>query len=282
MASDGELSPRRQADVRAHLDACWTCRERMRSLETAVMEFVRARSQNLDDDLPSAAGPQALFRARLAEAAASSGWILTSGVHGPLPRGRGSASNCEHASAFPRRAREQAVSGPLQPSPKLSATWRLAPAAAVFLFVVAAILIIFDTKVNAEGPKPKARLTPGETRPITIDEVCRTPQAEVITPNITEETRRGVFAAYGIDAARRGEFEVDYLITPDLGGSESVRNLWPQPYSARWNARVKDRLEQRLHQLVCEDKVDLTTAQHDIAVDWIGAYKKYVGTGAPH
>jgi hypothetical protein len=27
--------------------------------------------------------------------------------------------------------------------------------------------------------------------------------------------------------------------------------------------------------------VDLATAQHDIAVDWIGAYKKYIGTGVP-
>jgi hypothetical protein len=86
-----------------------------------------------------------------------------------------------------------------------------------------------------------------------------------------------VFAAYGIDPARRGEFEVDYLITPDLGGAESVRNMWPQPYSTRWNARVKDELEQRLHQLVCENKLDLKTAQRDIAMDWIGAWKKYVG-----
>ena len=74
---------------------------------------------------------------------------------------------------------------------------------------------------------------------------------------------------------------MDYLITPDLGGTESIRNLWPQPYSARWNARVKDQLETRLHQLVCEGKLDLATAQHDISSDWIGAYRKYVGGNAP-
>jgi len=34
---------------------------------------------------------------------------------------------------------------------------------------------------------------------------------------------------------------------------------------------VKDRLEQRLHQLVCAGQLDLATAQHDIATDWIGA-----------
>jgi hypothetical protein len=40
---------------------------------------------------------------------------------------------------------------------------------------------------------------------------------------------------------------------------------------------VKDRLEERLHELVCAGKLDLPTAQRDIAVNWIDAYKKYVG-----
>ena len=224
LASDGELSRQRQA----HLEDCGFCLDRLRSFESAMAELVRARNYNPGGQRQSSA----LFRARLAEAAASSS----------------------------------------RPS-----IWRLAPAAAVFVCVLAIVLVAFETRVSAEGPKPKASLTPGETRPITIAEVCRTAQAETITPNVTEETRRTVFAAYGIDPARHNEFEVDYLITPDLGGAESVRNMWPQPYSTRWNARVKDRLEQRLHQLVCDGALDLSTAQHDIAVDWIGAYKKYVG-----
>lgn len=232
MAADGELATRRKAEVVAHLDACWSCRERMRSIESGISEFVRARNHELNDRLPSAPGPRALLRARMAEAS--------------------------------RR----------RPSP--NPIRRLAPAAAVFFCVLAVIAIKFGATVNAEGPKPKAGLTPGETRPITLDEICRNPQAEVVAVNIPEETRRKVFSEYGING-RPDNFEVDYLITPDLGGAESIRNLWPQPYTARWNAHVKDQLEQRLHQLVCAGKVDLATAQHDIAVDWIGAYKKYVG-----
>jgi len=90
--------------------------------------------------------------------------------------------------------------------------------------------------------------------------------------------QRKVFAEYGIKDPKANQFEVDYLITPDLGGTESIRNLWPQPYSAHWNARVKDKLEERLHELVCSGKLDLETAQHDIATDWIAAYRKYVGS----
>jgi hypothetical protein len=40
---------------------------------------------------------------------------------------------------------------------------------------------------------------------------------------------------------------------------------------------LKDRLEDRLHALVIRGKLDLKTAQHEIATDWIAAYKKYVG-----
>jgi hypothetical protein len=48
-----------------------------------------------------------------------------------------------------------------------------------------------------------------------------------------------------------------------------------------WNARVKDQLELLLPSLVCRGAVDLSTAQRDIAVDWIAAYKKYFHTDRP-
>jgi len=78
------------------------------------------------------------------------------------------------------------------------------------------------------------------------------------------------------------EYELDYLITPQLGGSPDPRNLWPQRYGARvWNASVKDQLEDLLPRLVCEGRVDLRTAQKDIAADWVSAYRKYFKTAAP-
>ena len=77
--------------------------------------------------------------------------------------------------------------------------------------------------------------------------------------------------------APKNAYEVDFLITPALGGAASVRNLWPQPYHrAAWNAYRKDVLEERLHSLVCSGQLDLGTAQREIATNWIDAYKKYV------
>jgi hypothetical protein len=78
------------------------------------------------------------------------------------------------------------------------------------------------------------------------------------------------------------EYELDYLITPELGGAPDARNLWPQRYAAgAWNARVKDELERLLPRLVCDGRVDLQAAQHDIARDWIAAYRKYFKTNTP-
>ena len=87
---------------------------------------------------------------------------------------------------------------------------------------------------------------------------------------------------YGIENPRLDAYEVDYLITPELGGATSIRNLWPEPYHAPvWNARVKDELEDRLHQMVCSGELELATAQRDIAADWISAYKKYFRRDRP-
>jgi len=72
------------------------------------------------------------------------------------------------------------------------------------------------------------------------------------------------------------DYEIDFLIAPSLGGAEDIRNLWPQPYKLPvWNAHKKDALEERLHQLVCQGRLDLSTAQNEIATDWVAAYKKY-------
>ncbi len=94
--------------------------------------------------------------------------------------------------------------------------------------------------------------------------------------------QRQVFEEYGISGSQTRAYEVDYLITPALGGADDIHNLWPQSYSETvWNARVKDALESRLRELVCEGQVDLATAQRDISMDWIAAYKKYFQTDQP-
>ena len=72
------------------------------------------------------------------------------------------------------------------------------------------------------------------------------------------------------------------MISLELGGSNSIKNLWPQSFKTQpWNAHVKDALENRLHEEICSGQIEMTTAQHEIATDWIAAYKKHFHTNLP-
>ena len=73
-------------------------------------------------------------------------------------------------------------------------------------------------------------------------------------------------------------YEEDHLISLELGGApRNPDNLWPEPWFGVWNARVKDKLENTLHDKVCSGDVPLRTAQKEMATDWIAAYQKYIG-----
>jgi hypothetical protein len=123
-------------------------------------------------------------------------------------------------------------------------------------------------------------LTPGATVFIGREEVCRASNAK--NKDVSTPIRRRVFEEYGIPSAEPRAYEVDYLITPALGGSDDIHNLWPESNAATiWNAQVKDELEDHLRDLVCSGQLDLTTAQREIAINWIEAYKKYFHTDRP-
>jgi hypothetical protein len=237
LAADGELTPRRDAQVRAHLAACWQCRTRLRELEGAIADVVHLHSASLDSRVPPAAPARAMLKAELADVA--------------------SRTVTRPAWFLPGRW------------PALVA---LAAAVLLMVYVVA-------IPRRGESPVPSRKLTPGAVRNVAKDDVC---SANAQASMVPVALQRRVFEEYGIANAPQNAYEVDYLITPELGGAADIRNLWPEPYSATvWNAHVKDQLEDRLHQLVCGGQLDLATAQHDIATDWIAAYKKYFNSSRP-
>ena len=134
-----------------------------------------------------------------------------------------------------------------------------------------------------QGPPilPDPRLTPGATLAVTTDDLC-VPGYTRVVRSVPVEVKRQVYAEYGIAHHEPGEYEVDHLISLELGGSNSIKNLWPQSYKTQpWNAHVKDALEDELHRLVCAGQLDLKTAQHEISTHWIGAYQKYFHTDRP-
>ncbi len=127
---------------------------------------------------------------------------------------------------------------------------------------------------------PEPSLTPGAITAATRDQVCSASAPK--NREVPRSLQRRVFEEYGLVSAESRAYEVDYLITPALGGADDIRNLWPQSYGlAVWNAHVKDALEDRMRDLVCEGTLDLASAQREISSDWIAAYKKYFHTERP-
>ena len=258
LAADGELPTRRAAQVHAHLAACWDCRARMAEIEGTIADFARAHRQTLDPQLPPIDGPRALLRAQLAELASkspvgSSQWLFQ--FSSPM---RSAAFIC----------------------------------VAFFAFFVAAVVIrlVFQYSTSRRansaivalesGAEPDPSLTPGATRRVTVSDVCSMAHEEVVG-EVSASLRQEVFKEYGVVDSHADDYEIDYLIAPGLGGVEDIHNLWPEPYTRTWNAHVKDTLEEHLHAMVCAGKLDLSTAQRDIATDWIAAYKKYFHTDRP-
>src|SRR5215475_6927950 len=128
---------------------------------------------------------------------------------------------------------------------------------------------------------PDPKLTPGDTFDVTPEDVCVPGYAKKVRA-VPAWLKRRAYAEYGITQYKTGDYEVDHLIPLSLGGSNSIRNLWPQSTkTSLWNSYVKDALERKLHKLVCAGQLDLQTAQREIASDWIEAYKKYVRTSPP-
>ena len=128
---------------------------------------------------------------------------------------------------------------------------------------------------------PDPNLTPGATLPVATGDIC-VPGYSKKVRNVPADVKKQIYAEYGITTHQPGEYEIDHLISLELGGSNSVKNLWPQSYVTQpWNAHVKDKLENELHAEVCAGKIDLPTAQHEISTDWIASYKKHFNTNAP-
>jgi hypothetical protein len=155
-----------------------------------------------------------------------------------------------------------------------------------FLLIISAILLTTCCANAADIPiRPNSTLTPGDVNStVTKEMICekggytngKDANGKPVR-NVSEHIKKQVFIEYGL-TGKEEHFEVDHLISLELGGTNDIRNLWPESYDTKpLNAHIKDALEDHLHSLVCKGSVDLATAQRDIASDWVAAYEKYVG-----
>jgi anti-sigma factor RsiW len=251
-AIDGELSPRRKGALDAHLRHCDRCRTRFASLAALGDEVTQLCLQGAGPSTPR-----------------------------PALRNRLQAEMTARAVAWNRlrwfRLRKAINTLPL--------ALRMGVSAAVVILMLQTIwqswTTVPPTSADVEAAAlPIHMLTPGAARPMSLDVLCA--GRSVDRPPVAPTVRDVVLRGYRMEHVAAREYELDYLITPELGGVPDARNLWPERYATSvWNARVKDELEDLLPQLICRGQVDLPTAQREIADNWIAAYKKYFRTDHP-
>ncbi len=116
---------------------------------------------------------------------------------------------------------------------------------------------------------PDRALTPGEVLSVDVTKIC-TPGYSRGVRNVSSAEKAQVAANYKFTGPS-SSVEYDHLISLELGGSNAVANLWPEPIA---DARVKDRLENRLRTLVCSGKMNLANVQLRIAEDWVSLWRE--------
>lgn len=140
---------------------------------------------------------------------------------------------------------------------------------------------------------PDPRCTPGGVDPTaTKDAICSRSTKEV--RHVTESVERAVFFSYGVSRGDGVARENDHVISLELGGDNSIANLFPQVYEDKakleaeellddeLGAHAKDKVENWLHARVCHDELELADAQRMIATNWVAVYHAYIAYHHEH
>ncbi len=118
---------------------------------------------------------------------------------------------------------------------------------------------------RVRGLLPDPACTPGAIfASASVGRICTRGYSRSVR-NVPESLKRSVYAEYGIESHRTGSYEVDHLVSLELGGDNSIANLWPEIAPG---FHEKDGIENRLHDAVCAGSLGLRTAQGQIARDW--------------
>ena len=127
---------------------------------------------------------------------------------------------------------------------------------------------------------PDIAKTPGAADPkLTAKVLCAKGFTTKSIRNVSAALKHDVYVSYGMTVGKKPcPCEVDHLVSLEIGGTNDLTNLWPQPYTTMpYNAHVKDALENKLHKLVCDGTITLDQAQTEISTDWVASYKLHGG-----
>lgn len=131
---------------------------------------------------------------------------------------------------------------------------------------------------QAQNGMPDSKCTIGAVfANVTAAQVCKPGYAASVR-DVPQSEKQQVYAMYGISSHYPGEYEVDHEISLELGGSNDIKNLWPEAALPKPGFHEKDKVEGYLHSQVCSGKMSLSDAQTKIATNW----KQFLSSSASY
>jgi hypothetical protein len=129
------------------------------------------------------------------------------------------------------------------------------------------------------SPNPDRRCSTGAYyEKLTKRVICSSAFHTADYRNVPVSKKHAVEAAYGLAPKAYGStLEIDHIVSLELGGSNDIANLFPEQAAPGPGYHVKDRLENKVHRLVCTGAMTLSSARHQIATNWQKLYEKVYG-----
>ena len=141
--------------------------------------------------------------------------------------------------------------------------------------------------VTSSNGLPDPRLTPGALNPAVTQAsigstICVAGWTKTVRPKASytnalklKQLKSGY--NFGGDVNPR-DYEEDHLVPLEIGGAPAdPKNLWPEPRSIVRGASVKDKLENKLHLMICGGLITLKDARKIFQNNWELGYQKYIG-----
>ncbi len=126
----------------------------------------------------------------------------------------------------------------------------------------------------ARGGLQDSACTPGAIFPNATKKQACTPGYASSVRDVPQSVKNKAYAEYGIAKRLPGQYEVDHLVSLQLGGSNALANLWPEAASPKPGFHEKDKVENYLNLQVCSGAISLQQAQIEIATNWLAVYDR--------
>ena len=138
-----------------------------------------------------------------------------------------------------------------------------------------------QTSSCARSSRPDRSCSPGAYYAhLTRGVICGASFRTGSIRNVPQAEKFQVEHEYGMAESYYGyAIEIDHIVPLELGGSNAIANLFPEPGSGAASYHAKDALENRAKAAVCEGRLSLRAARRGFATNWEALYRRLYGHG---